>query len=62
MPVQGVDPDYTHEKIAGLRVMGGLVEFCQTREPTRDYDREGGGAQEDWAASLKQEMQKHAAR
>ena len=62
LALAGVDPDYTHEKIAGLRVMGGLVEFPAFRHVSPpEITIEKVSARRDWAASLKQEMQKHAA-
>jgi len=62
LALAGVDPDYTQEKIARLRVIGGLTEFPAFRHVSPpEITIEKVGARREWAKSLKQEMQKHAA-
>jgi hypothetical protein len=62
LALAGVDPDYTQEKLANLRIQGGLTEFPAFRDVAPpEIFVEKTSARRDWALSLKQEMQKHAA-
>jgi hypothetical protein len=62
LALAGVDPDYTHEKLAGLRVRGGYLEIPVFREVTPpEMYVEKVSARRDMVAPFKTFLAKHAA-